>query len=62
MCDGLPVTFFQDDRKAWLDVDDALAWCRRELADAFSERAKITLQIKIAVMERLKAQHPKAGD
>jgi hypothetical protein len=31
MCDGLSLTFFGRGKTAYLNVDDAIAWCEKEL-------------------------------
>lgn len=52
LTDGLPVAFFGRGRKAYIKVDTALEWCKKEMER--HSRQKYT-EI-IAVLEKAKAQ------
>lgn len=54
--DGLTLAFFGKEHKAYLAVDDAIAWCKKEM-ERFGDKS---YQIKIDVLERFKAQEQKA--
>jgi hypothetical protein len=53
MIDGLPVTFFGKGKTAFLRIDDAIGWCRKEMA--YHSKDKYTIMIQR--MEEFKANH-----
>lgn len=59
LIDGLPLTFFGKEKTAWLDIDTAIAWCKKESEDV-PEDERAYLSQKIARMERVKA-HMESG-
>jgi hypothetical protein len=52
LCDGLPLTFFGKGKTAYLDIDTAIDWCRKEK----EHHSKEMYETMIAVMEKAKAQ------
>ena len=54
--DGLPVTYFGKEKHGYLDVDTAIAWCKKEME--YHDKDKYLLMI--AVMEKVKIQEGNA--
>jgi hypothetical protein len=53
LCDGLPVAFFGRSKKAYLDIDTAIAWCEREQKCHSADK----YATMIATMQRAKREH-----
>lgn len=52
MCDGLPVTFFGKEKTAYLDINTALEWCKKESEHHDKEK----YAEMITIMEKAKLQ------
>ncbi len=57
LCDGLSLTFFGKGKTAYLDIDTAIEWCKKEMTHHSREKYELI----IAVMEKAKAQEEEAG-
>lgn len=52
LCDGLPLVFFGKNKTAYLGIDTAIDWCRKESI----HRNKENYDKMISVMEKVKLQ------
>src|SRR5262245_41572761 len=54
--DGLPLVFFPKDKKAYLEVDVAIKWCREEMRHHDTGKYQTMIEVMEKVKEETKAQ------
>ncbi len=53
LCDALPLVFFGKEKTAYLNIDDAIEWCRKEMRHHSVDK----YTVMIDVMEKAKLQN-----